>query len=249
MSTDYQKGQDTRRNDLKQTEKCISKAQVRTNGLSSFSIVILSIVLLVVGGCCSHLRSAISAGRLPDEQILGQWITVDFVQNFEDFVLDKRHWTDDFFLKGLTFHDNGTTSGPWVWRKDWLMHPGDRTAARYVIIDIEGTPTLFMEWINGDVTMRGQTPWYYVLRKADTSGPLTNQSESVPVIVSGLPEKDIVLHRADCTAAYVETALGTPNRIDNDGRMLRYTDAGIDFWFSQNGPLSEVHLNQGCRAH
>jgi len=58
----------------------------------------------------------------------------------------------------------------------------------------------------------------------------------------------IIFGESWCTTDYVISLLGNPFRIDSDGRMLRYTDNGIDFWFSKNGSLSEVHLNKSYKG-
>ena len=57
----------------------------------------------------------------------------------------------------------------------------------------------------------------------------------------------IVVGKPNCNARFVRSLMGTPTRTDSNGRMLRYTDDGIDFLFSPNasGPLSEIHLNNG----
>ncbi|MHC4988479.1 MAG: HAAS signaling domain-containing protein [Planctomycetota bacterium] len=102
-----------------------------------------------------------------DERVLGKWVSVDFVRKIEFFIPEEKQWTGDLYLKGLTFYKDGTTSGPWTWTKGWLWHPGDKTKAHYQIKNMQGADYLFMEWMSGDVTIRGQKPWYYVLKRAD----------------------------------------------------------------------------------
>ena len=168
-----------------------------------------------------------------DTGIVGQWVSVDFVKTISDFQPSQKRWSGGLYLKGLTIYDDGTTSGPWTWRGNTLWHPGDKTRARLTIQSMQGATYLFMEWMSGDVTIRGRKPCYYVLKKTGTFSNDNNRKQKITF-------------RADsCTADYVRSILGRPNRVDLRGRMLRYTDDGIDFLFSDNGPLSEVHLNQG----
>jgi hypothetical protein len=104
--------------------------------------------------------------KVSDSAAVGSWTTVDFVQNYEDFVAGQRAWAGDFYLKGLQFRANGTTSGPWTWGRGALWHPGDKTTSRYAIQNINGRQYLFMEWMSGDVTIRGQKPWIYVMARS-----------------------------------------------------------------------------------
>ena len=101
-----------------------------------------------------------------DPQVIGEWVSVDFVANPADFNPDKLKRPEDLFLKGLTFLENGRTSYPWwTWTKGVAIHPGDKTASRYEIKEINGQRYLFFEWKSGDVTTSGMKPCYYVLRK------------------------------------------------------------------------------------
>ena len=77
----------------------------------------------------------------------------------------KPGWTGGFAFERLNFLADGHTSGPWDWSKGYLWHPGDKVEGKYEIRDLGGTKYLFMEWMSGDVTIRGQKPWYYVLQK------------------------------------------------------------------------------------
>jgi len=176
-----------------------------------------------------------SNARVINTSPVGRWIPVDFVKNISDFRPGEKQWTDDLYLKNLTFFENGNTSGPWTWRQNYLWHPGDRTQSHFTIQQMQGSLYLFMEWKSGDVTIRGQRPAYYVLKKTTNSTRLANTSRG----------SNFTLGASYCTANYVRSIFGPPKRVDSGGRMLRYSDDGIDFWFSNNGPLSEVHLNRG----
>ncbi|MCK5001317.1 MAG: hypothetical protein KAS23_17355 [Anaerohalosphaera sp.] len=68
------------------------------------------------------------------------------------------------------------------------------------------------------------------------------------VFVDDLNVDGIELHDPQCTAEFVQSVLGSPARIDLDGRMLRYTEHGIDLLFSRDSGLSEIHLNRGFKG-
>ncbi len=102
-----------------------------------------------------------------DPQVLGEWKSVDFVEDIGEFNPAQRSWEGQLYLKGLTFKENGKTSQAWwTWTKGFLMHSGDKTASRYEIRQINGASYLFLEWKSGDVTIAGMKPWYYVLAKS-----------------------------------------------------------------------------------
>lgn len=100
-----------------------------------------------------------------DPNVIGKWISVDFVQKPEDFKASEAHWSDGLYLKELNCFVGGTTSGPWRWTKGLVLHPGDKTAAHYTIKKIDNEQYMFLEWKNGDYTIRHEKPRYYVMRK------------------------------------------------------------------------------------
>ncbi len=101
-----------------------------------------------------------------DPEIVGYWKSVDFVQKIEDFASGLRTWKDELFLKDVRFMAGGRTSASWTWTKDWLWHGDGKTKAQYKIKQMGGETYLFLPWLSGDVTIRGQKPRYYVLIKA-----------------------------------------------------------------------------------
>jgi hypothetical protein len=158
--------------DLLTEEKTpVTKSTSRINTLLA---IVFVIVLMIVGGYLIYsAKNTSPSGPLSgyefeaDERVLGKWVSIDFVKTIEDFTPQEKQWKDELYLKGLTFYKDGTTSGPWTWTQGWLYHPGDHTGARYEIKDIQGRTYLFMEWISGDVTIRREEPWYYVLKKKE----------------------------------------------------------------------------------
>ena len=103
---------------------------------------------------------------------VGRWMTVDFVETIEQFDPQQRRLSTPPFLRGLAFLKNGTG-----WRifeenqRQQLLWSGNAVdyrseyPAHFTIKQIGGNDYLFIEWISGDVTERGQKPKYYVLKK------------------------------------------------------------------------------------
>lgn len=173
-------------------------------------------------------------GLISDSSPVGKWMPVDIVKRIEDYIPNKKQWNSKLHLENLTIYENGSTSGPWTWRQDYLWHPEDRTKAHFTIQQMQDGTYLFMEWISGDVTLRGQKPNYYVLKK-----------ENITRSTSTSRNKDFAFGANYCTSTFARSLLGSPSRVDMDGRMLRYNNLGVDLLFSRNGPLSEVHFNKG----
>jgi len=101
-----------------------------------------------------------------DPQLIGTWKSVDFVREMEQFKAGEKQWKGDLYLKGLIFKPNGKTFKPWrTWTKGLVFHLGNKTAAKYILKDIEGSTYMFYEWKSGDYTIRYMKPFYYVLKK------------------------------------------------------------------------------------
>lgn len=101
-----------------------------------------------------------------DIQVIGHWTSVDFVKNISDFTPGRKSFNGSLFLKEFVFAPNGKTHKPfWTWTEGSVYHSGEKTTAKYVVKRIGQEQYLFLEWISGDVTIRGQKPWYYVLKK------------------------------------------------------------------------------------
>jgi bla regulator protein BlaR1 len=107
-----------------------------------------------------------------DPEVVGRWKTVDFVKTIDQFEPSAKHWKGDLFLFELDFHKRGyvTCSNKKVdeYQQDWTkgkVDPGSEHPAHYSIKEIKGETYLFFQWISGDVTKRGKTPSYYVLKK------------------------------------------------------------------------------------
>jgi len=139
-----------------------------------------------------------------DGNLVGEWVTVDFVNSPSQFVPGKRQWpTNQFWLNQMSFTDggdmratvNGIKSGGkavWAsrckWTKGWIMDRENRIQAQYAIKETDGALYLFYPWLSGDVSIRYLPPSYYVLKKAGSDrsvpsagSPTSAKSQSLRV--------------------------------------------------------------------
>lgn len=98
-----------------------------------------------------------------DPRVLGQWESIDFVADAAQFDPTKPSWKDDLFLKELTFLSNGKSTASWSWTKGIILE--EDSWSRYEFKQIGSQTYLFLEWMSGDVTSRGEYPRYYVFTK------------------------------------------------------------------------------------
>ncbi len=108
-----------------------------------------------------------------DPSVHGQWVSIDFVNSINAFQPGKQPQESDLLLKELTFFSNGATSHAWTWTQGRLI--GQNNTSRYTIKEIGGEKLLFLQWMSGDVTLRGQPPKYYVLKRATSKEEQTPQ--------------------------------------------------------------------------
>ncbi len=109
--------------------------------------------------------------------LTGVWQSVDYVDQVADFKPGAKNWSGDLFLKELRCTANGLTSLSWRWGDGWITHSDGRTQAQYYVKMAGDTPYLFLPWLSGDVTERGQEPDYYVLKKASYAQRTTAQAQ------------------------------------------------------------------------
>jgi hypothetical protein len=119
-----------------------------------------------------------------DPDLLGRWISVDFVNSPEQFIPGKPSWKGQLFLEEMTFLEGGKmkmivdnaegrrnadSPRPWLaWTKGIVMHKGgDHTASKYILTEINGSKYLFFEWKSGDTCYFHSQPHYYVLKNED----------------------------------------------------------------------------------
>ncbi|MHC5082914.1 MAG: S8 family peptidase [Planctomycetota bacterium] len=112
-----------------------------------------------------------------DTEIIGDWITVDFIRAMELFKPEQLRFKGKPYLKGLSFETNSTVqavyednqSSNMKWQSG-KVHATPERPALYHIKMINNEKFLFYEWISGDVTIRGAKPCYYVLKKGEIKG-------------------------------------------------------------------------------
>jgi bla regulator protein BlaR1 len=140
-------------------------------GMTLAAVAILTILLLPPA-----ISGKLGKGRIVDEidypfvndpELIGKWMSVDFVKEIDDFNPNAKHYRGRQYLKELLILENGRTASPWTWTwtKGLIIHPADKTAAKYHIKEIDGSTYMFFEWKSGDYTIRRIKPKYYVLRK------------------------------------------------------------------------------------
>ena len=99
--------------------------------------------------------------------LTGHWVSVDFVREVSQFKPGMQLFPGSMFLKELSCFQDGTCSLPVQWKEGWITDNESQIRAEYFVKDMEGATYLFMPWISGDVTIRGEMPQFYVLRKTD----------------------------------------------------------------------------------
>jgi len=107
-----------------------------------------------------------------DQQAIGSWQAVDFVNHPDQFESGYTHLQEKPFIQTMEFHEDGTLlakalTGPrdLRWTRDYIIYEKDQTASHYFIKEIDDKTYMFMEWKNGDYMYRGIKPSYYVFEK------------------------------------------------------------------------------------
>lgn len=114
-----------------------------------------------------------------DPDVVGTWISVDFVKNISDFDPANKFWQANLYLEKLTFLNNGELSVKTIdmkktesafgstWTKGYVLSQTYETASKYEIREIDGSKYMFFEWKSGDYIIRHMTPCYYILKKVN----------------------------------------------------------------------------------
>lgn len=215
----------------------VKTAEDRRHKIIRIAIAVAVIVgIVVLALAVRDFAPGKTAEFVLDPEAVGRWESVDFVAAKENFQPGRILWQGGLYLKGLELFPNGTTAGPWSWTKGSLYHPGDKTTAHYEIHDMAGVRYMFFEWMSGDVTIRHQKPWYYVLKKIDT--------ESAPPIT--MPMDQVLKARAmDLVKAMVEWRYeDVRNMFDPTMKAALSRDKLQDVWNQleqAGGPFKEAN--------
>jgi len=157
-----------------------------------------------------------------DQSLAGAWESVDFVRKVEDFKPGQKSWRDDLFLKEFSAEVGGSTSLGWTWADGWVTHPNGRTRAQYFIKTLGGATYLFLPWLSGDVTERGQQPSYYVMKKtsgaASRAEQVTRPAAANSANVSKRDESFQTVRPIDSVNAYDDVRWKDMNRLNLAGQ-------------------------------
>ena len=162
--------------------KLFDKKAYRLSAVAVASLLIISCIALTDARASSNLKgnnSAVKAHKtdyefVNDPNIIGEWQSVDFVENIEDFDGNSKKFKGDLFVKELNFTEDGrVTKTVFTWTKDHILNNADKTDSSYEIRDIDGVTYMFFQWKSGDYTIRGMKPSYYVLKKISSAPTLT----------------------------------------------------------------------------
>lgn len=114
-----------------------------------------------------------------DEEVLGPWTVVDFVEKESDFKPGEKSWQGEEYLRLMEFKSKGVLtiaieedgnilefeSPVEKWTEDAIINEQNQTNSAYTIKEIDGTNYMFYEWKSGDYSYRGQEPYLYVLEQ------------------------------------------------------------------------------------
>lgn len=159
----------------------LKSREVRISGLC-IGIMVITVAIMII----TYINRNIDDVNVPivlDEQAIGTWEAVDFVNEIEDFdpTVGKRKYSlrevklvgwsqgadDNKALKGdVTYMRAEAVTREVKWTKDYIINfPLKDTLARYHIKEIEGRTYMFMEWKSGDYVFRHSKLPYYVFQK------------------------------------------------------------------------------------
>ncbi|MDH3981586.1 MAG: hypothetical protein OES84_01655 [Kiritimatiellaceae bacterium] len=106
---------------------------------------------------------ALAADQSP---IIGKWTAIDFVSSVSEFNPTHTNWEGELELKSIQFFVDGKTDKPWwTWKDNRLLHSVDQSEAELLIVTVNQSEYLFMEWISGDVLINKEKPQYYVFKR------------------------------------------------------------------------------------
>ena len=145
-----------------------------------------------------HLIDKVDYPFENDPEVIGKWVSVDFVNSPSVFNPKRKRWGGNLYLKSIQFFDSGAAYSKFESEKDasggsastsWtkgLMLGGNK-ASKYTIKKIEGEKYMFYEWKSGDYTFRHMHPSYYVLKQDFSPASETPVTTTVYMVSSTEP--------------------------------------------------------------
>lgn len=131
------------------------------------------------------IKDKIPTAPSTDINVIGKWDVCDLVRSPTDFNPQNMYsfvpptalfWRSAEFIKGgqmintfKTYEEKEShTDAPNVWRwvNEYAICNPRQTASKYIIKIIEHTKYLFVEWKSGDYSFGGETPFWYVFKRA-----------------------------------------------------------------------------------
>lgn len=169
--------------------------------------------------------------------VIGKWTTIDFISSFSEFNPPQTKWQGELTLKGIQFSKDGTTDKPWwTWKKNRLFNSGDQSEAELMIITVNQSDYLFIEWISGDVLMNKEKPKYYVLKRGVYIDPAEPKT-----IIEGVGWEAL---RIGATRSELIDEFGTPD--SRNSMVMSWSDRDLACHLGRGGnPAlhSAVQLN------
>lgn len=108
-----------------------------------------------------------------DENVLGKWKSVGYVEFIEDFSINE-NFDEYLWLKTIEFKENGVAIRKYFnddtnwndkWTKGLLLDQVKEVASKYIIKKINNEDYMFMEWKMGNYIYDKQKPWFYVFKR------------------------------------------------------------------------------------
>ncbi|MCL2815810.1 MAG: S8 family serine peptidase [Oscillospiraceae bacterium] len=115
---------------------------------------------------------------IPDEDAIGLWNVVGYVENIEDFD-DKNNPNyayKDWYWQSIEFFNDGTIEVTFktegyensfflLWTKGYTLFTHSEVVCAYTTKTMNSSEYMFIEWKSGDYAIRGEKPSYYVFKK------------------------------------------------------------------------------------
>ena len=149
----------------------------------SLTFILAAIMLcgaMVVGAKSSFKTDKIDYPFEDDQQVIGKWEAIDFVNTVNAFDTNKKTWASKLYLKQLVFIKEGKVLSSVyegneqlvpsdTWTKGMVIDSYQKTASKYEIKNINGSDYMFYEWKTGDYILNGVQPSLYVLKRVDNN--------------------------------------------------------------------------------